>query len=90
MCDRSHYIVVTIVELYVEQLASNSQSSVCLLSAGGKWIPQPGMVVHIFHSKTREQRQLDLCEFEAKLVYRVSSRTSRATHETLSQKRKGE
>jgi hypothetical protein len=27
----------------------------------------------------RRQRQADLCEFEASLVYRVSSRTGRAT-----------
>jgi hypothetical protein len=27
-----------------------------------------------------KQRQVDLCEFEASLVYRVSSRTARATH----------
>ena len=27
----------------------------------------------------RRQRQADLCEFEASLVYRVSSRTFRAT-----------
>jgi hypothetical protein len=26
------------------------------------------------------QRQADLCEFKASLVYRVSSRTVRATH----------
>ena len=32
---------------------------------------------------------MDLCEFEASLVYRVSSRTAKNTHrETLSQKRK--
>ena len=27
----------------------------------------------------RRQRQVDVCEFEASLVYRVSSRTARAT-----------
>ena len=33
------------------------------------------------------QRQADLCEFKASIVYKVSSRTARATHrETLSQK----
>ena len=37
----------------------------------------------------RRQRQEDLCEFEAKLIYRVSSRTARATYrETLSRKTK--
>ena len=29
------------------------------------------------------QRQADLCEFEAILVYRVSSRTARATQKTF-------
>jgi len=28
----------------------------------------------------RRQRQVELCEFEASLVYRVSSRTARAAH----------
>lgn len=27
----------------------------------------------------RKQRQVDLCEFEASLVYKVSSRTAKAT-----------
>jgi hypothetical protein len=38
------------------------------------------MVVHTFNpSKIGRQRQVDLCEFEASLVYRASSRTARAT-----------
>jgi hypothetical protein len=32
-----------------------------------------------FISASRKQRQEHLCEFEASLVYRVSSRTARAT-----------
>jgi hypothetical protein len=43
-------------------------------------------VTHTFNLVLRRQRQADLCEFEASLVYRASSRTARATHrETLSQ-----
>jgi hypothetical protein len=35
----------------------------------------------------RRQRQADLCEFEASLLYRVSSKTDKAIHrETKSQK----
>ena len=32
------------------------------------------------------QREADLCEFEASLVYRISSRTASKTRETLFQK----
>ena len=43
------------------------------------------MVVHIL----RRQRQVDLCELEASLVYRASSRQLKVLHrETLSQKKK--
>ena len=31
------------------------------------------------HPALRRQRQVDLCEFEASLVYRVSSRTAEVT-----------
>jgi hypothetical protein len=31
------------------------------------------------NSDKRRQKQVDLCEFEASLVYRMSSRTARAT-----------
>ena len=37
------------------------------------------MVAHAFNSSTRRERQVDLCEFKASLVYRASSRTARAT-----------
>ena len=33
------------------------------------------------------QRQVDLCEFEASLVYRLSSRTARATQKNLVSKK---
>ncbi|EGW07661.1 hypothetical protein I79_013644 [Cricetulus griseus] len=37
-------------------------------------------MVHTFNPSTRgRQRQEDLCEFKASLVYRASSRTARAT-----------
>jgi hypothetical protein len=39
----------------------------------------PGMVAHAFDPRTGRQRQADLCEFEASLVYRVSSSISGAT-----------
>jgi hypothetical protein len=40
---------------------------------------KPGMVAtHLIPALVR-QRQVDLSEFEASLVYRVSSRTARAT-----------
>jgi hypothetical protein len=34
------------------------------------------------------QRQTDLCELKASLVYEVSSRTARATQKNLSKKKK--
>ena len=33
----------------------------------------------------RKQKQEDLCEFKASLVYRVSSRTAKATQRTINQ-----
>ena len=33
------------------------------------------VVAHTFNSSTQGQKQADLCEFEASLAYRVSSRT---------------
>jgi hypothetical protein len=36
---------------------------------------QPGVKVPVL----RRQRQVNLCEFEASLIYMVSSRTARAT-----------
>ena len=46
--------------------------------------------MHTFNLSTRRQRQADLSEFEASLVYKASSRTARTvTHrETLSRKTK--
>ena len=37
---------------------------------------EPGMMLHTINTR---QRQSDLCEFKASLVYRVSSKTARAT-----------
>ena len=39
----------------------------------------PGMVAHTFNPSTWEGRGRQISEFEASLVYRVSSRTTRAT-----------
>lgn len=33
--------------------------------------------VHYFNPSTHEQRQIDLCEFKASLIYTVSSQTAR-------------
>jgi hypothetical protein len=49
------------------------------------------VVKHTFNSSTWEQRQADLCEFKASLVYRENSRTTRATQrnpDAKNQKRK--
>jgi hypothetical protein len=47
------------------------------LGAGGGGL---GVVVpHTLVSVLRRQRQMDLCEFKASLVYIVYSRTARAT-----------
>ena len=37
------------------------------------------MVAHTFNLSFRRQRQVDLCEFEASLVYQVSFRTGSKT-----------
>ena len=37
------------------------------------------MVVYAFNPSTWRQRQVDICELEASLVYRVSSRIVKAT-----------
>ena len=36
-----------------------------------------GMVAHAFNSVLMRLRQVDVCEFEASLVYKVSFRTAR-------------
>ena len=38
------------------------------------------MVVHAFNPALGTQRQVDLCEFKASVMYKASSRTVRATH----------
>ena len=50
-------------------------------------VGEPGMVGHAFNPSIGRQRQEDLCEFEASLVYRASSRTARATSEIWFQKK---
>jgi hypothetical protein len=45
-------------------------------------------IKHVFNPRTWEQRQPDHCEFEASLVYRVSSRTARATQRKPASKSK--
>jgi hypothetical protein len=52
-------------------------------------ISEPGVVVHAFNPSTREAEAGGISEFEASLVYRVSSRTARATQRNpVSKKRK--
>ena len=46
------------------------------------------MVAHAFIPSTGEAEQVDLCEFEASLVYRVSSRTARATERPFLEKKR--
>jgi hypothetical protein len=47
------------------------------------------MVVHAFNPSTQEGRSRQISEFEASLVYKVSSRTVRATQRNpVSKKRK--
>jgi hypothetical protein len=43
-----------------------------------KTLTKLAMVVHTFNPRTQRQRQAALCELEASLVYKVSSRTLRA------------
>jgi hypothetical protein len=40
---------------------------------------KPGVVTHAFNPSTREAEAVGFSEFEASLIYRVSSRTARAT-----------
>ena len=39
-------------------------------------------MVHTFNPSIGRQKQVDLCEFRASLVYRVSSRTAMATEKS--------
>lgn len=38
-----------------------------------------GVVAYILNPSTERQRQIDLCEFEARQDYRANSRIARAT-----------
>lgn len=45
--------------------------------------------MHTFNTSTQRQRQADLCEFKASLVYVVSSKTAKATQgDPVSEKKK--
>ena len=48
------------------------------------------VVVHVFISSIWEEKQANLCEFEASLVYRASSRTARVVTQrnSVSKKKK--
>ena len=50
------------------------------------------MVAHTVDLSTQKQRQADLCQLEASLVYRTSSRTAKATQKNscLEKRRKKE
>jgi hypothetical protein len=49
---------------------------------------EPGMVVHAFNPSTWEGRGRRISEFEASLVYKVSSRTARAIQRNPVSKKK--
>ena len=49
-------------------------------------LPQKGQAV-VAHALMR-QRQVDLCDFEASLVYRMSSRIAKATQRNFLKKKK--
>ena len=44
-----------------------------------KWCPAPCVVAHTYDPALRRQKEVDLCEFKAILVYIKSSRPARAT-----------
>jgi hypothetical protein len=48
------------------------------------------VVAHTINPSTGEQRQADLCEFEASLVYRAGSRTARDTEKPCLEKPKNQ
>jgi hypothetical protein len=50
----------------------------------------PGVVEHAFYPTTREEEAGRVSEFKASLVYRVSSRTARATQRNPVLKKKKE
>jgi hypothetical protein len=47
------------------------------------------VVIHAFNSSARRQGKVNLCEFEASLDYRVSSRTDRETQRNPASKKEG-
>ena len=46
------------------------------------------MVAHIYSRQVRRQKQADLREFKASLIYRLHSRTAKATQRNLVSKNK--
>ena len=46
-------------------------------------------MTHAFNSSARRQGKVNLCEFEASLDYRVSSRTDRETQRNPASKKEG-
>jgi hypothetical protein len=46
------------------------------------------MVAHTFNPALRRQSQANVCEFDASLIYKGSSRTARATERELISKNK--
>jgi hypothetical protein len=59
-----------------------------MVQGGLKDESQPGSVHATLTPALRRQRHVDLCEFKAKQVYRVSSRISRATQRPCLKKRR--
>jgi hypothetical protein len=81
--------------LWFNRQSASPNAGPCPQLFFGQSIKMPAswaVVAHTFNPSIGRQRQVDFFEFEASLVYRVSSsRTVRATHrETLSRKTKGE
>lgn len=46
------------------------------------------IVAHAFNSSTLEEKEGDLCKFDASLIYTLSSRTARAKQYLVSKKEK--
>ena len=60
---------------YIIKAQLSKQKAKSLQLSAGQWWCMPLIPA----LRRQKQRQMDLCEFEASLVYRVSSRKARAT-----------